>query len=176
MTKRVQMVLVCEDKQHHVFARRFLRSMGWDVDRLRIEAAPPGRGAADQFVRSRLSKELESLPPDAVLLVMLDGDAKGPAERLRELNEAGRDAQMSKHRDRTFVFVPTWNIETWLAYLNGMTVDETNRHYPRLARQRECQEHVDELVEMCRHGGLRQPAPPSLVAACEEYHRLTSAH
>ena len=67
------------------------------------------------------------------------------------------------------VFIPTWNIETWFAYLDGATVDEARSDYPRLTRERECQRHVDALTGMCRAGALRQPSPPSLGRACDEY-------
>ena len=177
MTQRVQMVLVCEDVQHRVFTRRFLRAMGWNIERLRIEVAPYGRGAADQFVREQYIRELKGLPQGVALLTMVDGDAKGLTGRLRELENARKEAELprpdSKH---VFVFVPTWNIETWLEYLDGNIVDETNRNYPRLERERECQQHVDRLATMCRGHQLRQPAPSSLVAGCDQYQRFASNH
>ena len=177
MTKSVQMVLVCEDRQHHVFVRRFLKTMGWRVDRLRIESSPAGRGAGDQFVRSRYLKELKGLRDGVALLTMLDGDAVGLAGRLRQLKHAGDDARLAApDRNSVFAVVPTWNIETWLAYLDGDTVDEANPNYPRLERERQCQGHVDALAAMCRARKLREPAPTALVAACEEYHRLASNH
>ena len=177
MTRRVQMVLVCEDKQHHVFARRLIKKMNWNVSQLRIEVAPAGSGAADQFVRVRYPRELKELRQGVVLLLMLDGDAKGLTGRIQELDDARKEAGLAApNRDRVFVFVPTWNIETWLEYLDGNTVDETRSDYPRLKRERECQRHVDELASMCRAHELRDPAPGALLAACEEYERFVSNH
>jgi hypothetical protein len=66
-------------------------------------------------------------------------------------------------------FIPTWNIETWLAYLDGAEVDEGRSDYPRLDRERECQRHVEKLIQMCDAGKLREPSPLSLDAACSEY-------
>ena len=71
--------------------------------------------------------------------------------------------------DDVAVFIPTWNIETWLAYLDGEDVDEERGNYPRLRRPRDCAEHVRRLAELCRRRALRQPAPWSLVTACREY-------
>lgn len=45
MSRRVQLVLLCEDNQHEAFARRFLNAMGWETRAMRVEKAPGGRGA-----------------------------------------------------------------------------------------------------------------------------------
>jgi hypothetical protein len=102
---------------------------------------------------------------------MLDGDANGVDARLTALDEACNRASVSPrvNADHVAVFVPTWNIETWLAYLNGETVDETRSDYPRLTRPRDCRPHIDSLVKMCKGGHLREPSPASLMAACQEY-------
>jgi hypothetical protein len=110
------------------------------------------------------------------LIVMRDGDAQGVDARIKELMAAcqAQGVEPRKDDDTVAIFIPTWNIETWLAYLGGTDVDEGERNYPRLARPRDCQPLVNELHEMCQQGVLRQPAPPSLEAACIEYQRLTS--
>jgi hypothetical protein len=102
---------------------------------------------------------------------MLDGDAAGVAARIAALNAACRavGVQPRQNDDRVAVFVPTWRIETWLAYLDGDTVDEPNQNYPELRRERDCKRHVQVLVEMCHNGRLRDPAPSSLESACDEY-------
>ena len=64
--------------------------------------------------------------------------------------------------------IPARNIETWLAYLRGETVDE-RAIYPKLARERDCVPMVHTLKAMCDAGKLREPAPSSLVRACVEY-------
>lgn len=180
MSRRVQLVLLCEDKQQEVFARRFLNSIGWETRSMRVEKAPAGRGAGEQFVRERFPRELKahrSRPVSQTLVVMMDGDAEGPTARLQQLDKACREAGVAERaRDESVaVFIPTWNIETWLAYLNGEPVEERKSDYPRLDSERECQRHVDALVQMCRADKLREPAPSSLDAACREYRlRLTS--
>ncbi len=176
MSRNVQLVLICEDQQHEVFARRLLHRAGWDKRRLRVEKAPPGRGSAEQFVRERFPVELAAYRSKRhqlgqAVIVLLDGDDQGVAARLRRLAEACQSQGLPPRQDgeRVAFFVPTWNIETWLAYLNDETVDENRHDYPRLARPRDCQRHVDCLHDMCRQGALRQPSPPSLDAACKEY-------
>lgn len=174
MSRKVQLVLLCEDKQHEAFARRFLNEMGWEMRALRVEKAPGGRGAGEQFVRNRFPLELKvhrSRPVSQALVVLIDGDAEGTAARLQHLAEACRETSVPERTgdERVAVFVPTWNIETWLAYLDGEDVTEGRRDYPRLARERDCQRHVEALARMCRDGRLREPAPTSLEAACSEY-------
>ncbi|HSF38979.1 MAG TPA: hypothetical protein VLT87_04240 [Thermoanaerobaculia bacterium] len=174
MSRRVQLVLLCEDKQHEVFARRFLNEMGLETRSMRVEKAPGGRGAAEQFVRNRFPVELKAhrtRPVSQVLVVMVDGDTEGTAARLQQLNQACREAVVAERaaEERVAIFIPTWNIETWMAYLGGEEVTEGKPDYPRLARERDCQRHVEALARMCRDGKLREPAPASLEAACGEY-------
>ena len=176
MSRTVQLVLVCEDRQHETFVRRFLKKAGWSARCLRVEIAPRGRGAADQFVRERFPKELRAYRTHRHrvargLVVMVDGDQQGVAGRHNELARAceGEGVQPRKPDEQVAIIVPTWNIETWFAYLEGEGVDEGRKDYPRLNRPRDCQRHVEQLYEMCQQGELREPAPHSLKAACDEY-------
>lgn len=176
MSRRVQLVLLCEDNQHEAFARRFLNAIGWETRAMRVEKAPGGRGAGEQFVRERFPLELKahrSRPVSQALVILIDGDHHGVASRLHQLDQACRDAGVAGRADeeRVAIIIPTWNIETWLAYLDGEQVGEDRSGYPRLSRERDCQRHVEALVRMCRAGELRDPAPPSLKAACGEYRR-----
>ena len=176
MSRSVQLVLVCEDRQHETFARRFLEKAGWSTRRLRVEMAPPGRGSAVQFVRERFPKELSAYRSNRNrvaqgVIVMLDGDAEGVVARFDELARVceGHGIKPRDHEEHVAIFVPTWNIETWLADLSGTNVDESKSDYPRLDRPRDCQQHVDRLQEMCQQGALKKPAPASLEHACVEY-------
>ena len=169
-------MLLCEDKQQETFAYRFLRKMGWTRHQIRIRPAKPGKGSAEQYVRNRFPKELVEHRRNSVaqaLMVMMDGDKLGIRGRMAELDDACTIAKTRPRNSKEYVlvFIPTWRIETWLAYLSGATVDETKRDYPRLRRPRDCAPHVTTLVEMCQENRLRQPAPASLAAACREYRR-----
>lgn len=171
------MTLLCEDTQHDVFARRFLEKSGWNMRQIKPIKAPGGRGAADQFIRSQFPRELQALRRQhgtVSLVVIVDGDRFGPSERLTQLDEACDKAGVQRKQpdESVFVFVPTWNIETWLAYLDDQQVIEDKRDYPRLTRQRDCRRHVGQLAEMCQANQLKMPAPPSLSTACEEFVRL----
>ncbi len=177
MTRNVQLVVLCEDTQHETFIGRFLERRDWNTRRIRWERGPAGRGSAEQFVRQRFPKELQGYRSrrnhvDQGLVVMLDGDAVGLEGRLRSLDESCRGCNVEPRRDddRVAVFVPTWRIETWFAYLDGEErISETRRDYPGLDRPSDCRRHVDTLIQMCHAGAPREPAPPALRAACEEY-------
>lgn len=174
----MQIVLLCEDTQHETFVRRYLNTVGWSTRRLRVERAPGGRGSGAQFVRTRFPNELAEYRRrrhvTQALIVVVDGDNLGVVERRAELDEACRENEVEVRQadERVLVLVPSWNVETWIAYLDGQKVDEMRPDYPRLRKPRQCQQHVDTLADMCRGDGLRAPAPPSLEAACAEYQRL----
>ena len=168
-------MLICEDRQHKVFVLRFLGRQNIDVGDVRVEMCSTGSG--EQFVREQYTIELQALRrrhARTSLVVVLDGDGVGVEARKRSLADACRSAKIADRAlDGTVtILVPTWNIETWLAYLGGERVDESRSDYPRLRRKGDCQRHVVALAMMCNAGDLRQPAPPSLADACMEYGRF----
>ena len=184
MSRNVQIVLLCEDKQHENFVRYFLKKMdrAKTIRITRVVRAPKGIGSAEQFVRSRFSEQLKlhrqgGHHASRVLVVMLDGDNHGVERRIQELDNACRDRGVPCRRsdEHVLVLVPTWRIETWLAYLGGGAVDEGRHDYPRLQRRGEWRPRVDKLAAMCRSRELREPIPPSLRAACKEYRRWSDS-
>lgn len=167
---RPKITVLCEDKQHEAFIRRFLRKRN-----RRVYAVQRARsGAGDQFVMDKFPSYLDAVRKrGGILVTMIDGDRYGVSRRLKQLNESCGRSGVSPHStgDKAVVLVPVRSIETWLAYLDGEEINET-RTYPKLRRERECKRHVDALVEMCETETLRSPSPPSLDVACQEYHRV----
>ena len=178
MTRNVRITLLYEDRQHETFMRRFLKKVGWNVRDLTLIPSPFGRGSAEQFVRKQFPRELRAVRSkrgeQKYLIVMVDGDASGVAKRKASLKAACEEQEVTPpdDTDNMLICVPTWNIETWLAYLDGDTVDETNKNYDKMPRQRECQAMVNTLVEVCHDRTLRAPAPVSLEDACTNYRRV----
>ena len=158
--------------------KRFLRGDGWNLRDIRVEMSPHGRGSAEQFVRERFPKELQAVRAKGTervrLIVVVDGDDKGVAGRRASLDSAcaAHGVASAGDTDNVLICVPTWNIETWLAFLDGEDVDESRRDYPRLARVRDCDAHVEKLVEICRGQRHSPPLPPSLEDTCVQYQRL----
>ena len=129
MSREVQIVLLCEDRQQQAFVERFLEAMGRLTrkakHRLRVEKASQGRGSAEQFVRERYPRELKEYRRQrnrvsVALVVMLDGDAAGVTGRLAQLDAACAEQGVPVRRsdEDVFVFVPTWRIESWFAWLD----------------------------------------------------------
>ena len=171
--RRVRLILLCEDSQHEAFARRFFERAGWHGRAIRVLKSPQGRGAGEQWVRERFPEELKALRRShvaAVLVVMVDADRSTVQGRIEAFDAVCGHAGVPVRgaTEPVAVFVPRRSIETWIAYLAGDSVNERDA-YPKLARERECKEAVRILKSMCDGGELREPAPPSLVAACTEY-------
>ncbi len=174
-TRRVKIVLLCEDSQHEAFTRRFLNGMGWNTRELRVEKSPSARGSAEQWVRERFSIELKVYRQRrqraaSALITMLDADLKSVEDRINEFEEecVSRQTPFRKDDEAVASAVPKRNIETWICYLNGEKVDEQTI-YDKLNRERKCKPAVDNLVDLCQSTGLSGDAPASLSAACEEY-------
>ena len=180
--RRVGLVILCEDKQQEVFCRKLLIEMQWKLRRPpRIEIAPRGKGSAKKFVLQKFPDELAGYRAkrnkvNSKLLVVIDGDELGVKNTLKILSKSCEKESIEprKNGEAVAIFVPTWNIETWLAYLDDQAIDEGNKHYPRLKKPSDCQSHVKNLAEMCRKKRLRKPAPESLRTACEEYQNISN--
>lgn len=170
----VDVILVCEDVQHEVFARRFLEKIRKGL-KVRVYKSPLGRGSGEAWVRQRYALEVNALRAanyirNRALIVMIDEDTSATAPRVMKLaqalEEGGHDP---RSEDEAIVHViPARNIETWIAYLQGQGVDEVNE-YPKAKPPHRCDRETTELVNMCREGELREPAPPSLERACKEF-------
>lgn len=174
----VHTIVLCEDLQHAAFVGRFLKLRGWHNRQIRTRPCPAGKGSGEQWVRRELPAELRayrsrSSRAKSCLVVVLDADQGTVDQHLRELDQACRDAGETPRAgdERVLFVIPRRNIETWLAYLQGQAVDETSE-YPRLPFERECRAGVAALDDMCRRQELREPAPPSLMTACDEHRRL----
>jgi hypothetical protein len=90
-------VLLCEDKRHEQFARRFLVECGVSGRRIRSRIAPPGSGDAKQWVRERYPEEVRAYRERAnainnLLLVLTDVDHETVEKRRGNLEQSCRDA------------------------------------------------------------------------------------
>ncbi len=176
MAKRVHVILLCEDTQQETFVRRFLKKRGVSHRQIRVIKAPGGRGAASHFVQQRFPQELKAFRSRFAhiqslrLLVLIDGDQYGVQARKNQLDQACHNQQVAPrgNDEKVAIFVPTWSIETWFAFLEGKQVQESSP-YPRLATPGLCQWHVDSLWEWCQERRQLPPPPPSLQDACQEY-------
>lgn len=105
---------------------------------------------------------------------MIDADTDTLQERLNQLAQAlSEDSQQNRQPDEAIaIFIPKRNIETWIHYLRGETVDEETRYSKFEQNEAACKPYVENLAEQCRSQNLPENAPESLQAACGELQRL----
>ena len=152
---RSKITVLCEDKQHATFIRIFLKKRNRKI----YAVSRTDAGAGEQFVRDNYPAQLDAIRKrGGILVVMIDGDNYSIEQRQKQMDKACKQKGVSPRNlsDKVAVFVPMRNIETWLAYLDGEDVNETDT-YPRLERERECRRHVDVLDQMCIEEKLRTP-------------------
>jgi hypothetical protein len=119
--------VLAEDKCQQNFAYHYLTRLG--VEGRRIRRTPlPLAGSAEQYVRQTYPTEVgEYRQRDhRNLIVLIDADLESVDKRQRQLDDelqrSGRDRRTDD--DRIAILVPRRNIETWIAALLGVPVDE----------------------------------------------------
>ena len=159
--RRAQVIVLCEDSQQAAFVRRYLKSDGLPNRKIRILPLPGGQGSAESYVRESFPIELDAYRKKRSsvaqhLIVVIDGDKHGVEKRMTDFDRACSEqgVQVRQPEDQVAIFVPTWNIESWLAYLDGHDVNESRRDYPRLERERDCKPRVKKLLRMCKSNDL----------------------
>ena len=177
--RKVAMVILCEDRQQEVFARHYLIQCGVPRAKIRTNICPKGKQAGDQYVREQYPIEVKADRSKSSFLsigltVVIDADTLTVQDRLRQLDEA---LQWSSQRgrqvdERIGLFAPKRNIETWIHYLKGTSIDEDTA-YPKLQCESDCKPLVEDLVRRCAKG-LESHAPDSLQQACPELKRILS--
>jgi hypothetical protein len=178
MSRPTKVVILCEDQQQACFARRFLKNRGYTARDLRVENCPPGKGSAEQWVRSRFPVELKAYRDNRsrlriALIAVIDADTEEVPYRVRGLDSECDAHEVGRRQadEAVLLVVPKRSIETWLAYLRGQTVDEMTQ-YARYSNPRDCQADVDKLDAMCRRGALEPVPPPSLERCCDDFRRF----
>lgn len=183
MSRASQVVILCEDKLHEVFIRRFLKQYGYAHRDFRVPSYPAGRGSGESFVRRTYADEIRayrsrSAKAKTFLIVMIDADARPVADREAQLGRACQEAgaQPRQGAERVVHAIPKWAVNTWLAYLDGQSVDEATDYKAHGYAFRKCEGAVAGLVRqlhrMCEDGDVPAEAPPSLHHACTEFARI----
>ncbi|MDX2039860.1 MAG: hypothetical protein SF097_01365 [Acidobacteriota bacterium] len=166
--------VLCEDKQQQTFVRRILKQLGFENHHLRFAKLPAGKGAGEQFVRKNYPDEVkeyrQKAPANAVsLLVIIDSDLLSLNERHKQLNDELVAKQMvTRQQDEHIpILIPKRNIETWIHYLWGEQVNETDT-YPKLKKESDCWTAADKLVSYYRSNLPSTDVPSHLREGVEE--------
>lgn len=171
----VRIVVLCEDKATDAFIRRFLRRRQFRARDITTLAIPHGSQSGAQWVREKYPAQLKAIRArkDAYLVVAVDADQHTTQSRRAQLDAECRRQEVSPRtsEDPVIILVPRRNIETWFAYLDGGSVDET-RDY-RAMKWEDPRPFAEALYRMCHEAQqLRSPAPTSLEESCQEYRKL----
>ena len=176
--RRVQIVILCEDRQQEVFARYFLKKRGF-TGRFRANICPEGSECGSDYVRTHYPEEVKAYRQNrnrvAIgLVVLIDADTGTLEARLNELASAlNKDKQEKRGSNEAIaIFVPKRNIETWIHYLQGETVNEEDAYAKFENNEAVCKTAVEDLADRCYSQSLPEDAPRSLQAACGELQRL----
>lgn len=182
MSKASLIIVLCEDKAHEVFAKRFLKRWGVKPRAIRVRRYPAeGKGSGKKHVEDHISVEvdlLRSRQASTILLLIQDAD-----ELSVDQVKANLDAKLPSPRDDNepiAYIIPKWHIQTWMAYLDGKSVDETDKDafkntYGKISESKEAHPFIDSLAKNCRETPQLESPPDSLVAACEEFERVRNA-
>lgn len=180
--RRVQVVILCEDKQHSVFVRRYMKGLGYGNRQIRQLPIPCGKGAAEQYVRKQYPTEVQayrkaSKRRSSALMTVIDADTRTVEDRHKQLASELKKRRVAQRAENEpiVILVPRRNIETWIHYLLGNLgnrIDET-KSYPKLKCQGDCHPAVKRLLEIRETGwDLPDDCPPSLERGCDELKRL----
>jgi len=179
---RVQIVILCEDRQQEVFARYFLAKRGFNIGHSRSIINPNGKGSGEQFVREKYLAEVKAYRQKCnqvtiALVVMTDADNLSVQQRLNQLSSVLQVNNLAdrKTEEAIAVFIPDRNIESWIAYLKGEDVNEEEKKtYNKLLKESDCKPYSENLAERCQRQEKLEDAPNSLNIACQEFQRLLS--
>lgn len=195
MTKRiVSLLILAEDLRAANFLRRYAEKIV-HPRRIRVEIAPPGRGAGEQYVREKYPVEarqqrleIRAGLRNSALVVHVDADVQDVSHEHQLLATALQaDNQPARtNMERIAIVVPKRNTETWVHGLSGVETDE-DYDYKRdkehliapnaaarksLLNQRS-HSASEELFQLTRNNAPPPPANmPSLIAAIPELRRL----
>lgn len=181
MSKASQIIVLCEDKAHEVFVKRFLKRWGVKPRAIRVPPYPNGTGSGKKYVEDQISLEAEALRrrhASTILLVIEDADDSSVDAVKRCLDEK-LGAPRGETEQMAYV-IPKWHIQTWLAYMDGKTVEESDKktykeEYGKTSESKEAHAMIDRLADHCMENRELQSPPDSLVAACEEFDRIRAA-
>jgi hypothetical protein len=177
---RIQIVLLCEDKQQLVFARHFLEKRGFDKRKI-IPLIPSVAQSGEQFVRESYLSEVKKYRQKCnhlaiSLIVMTDADNLSVKQRLNQLSSILQENNLPDRQkeEAIAIFIPKRNIETWIGYLiKGEKVNEEDKKtYNKLLKESDCKPYAEVLAERCQLQEKLEDAPDSLNVACQEFQRL----
>ncbi len=184
MNRPAIVVGIVEDVNQQTLLWKHLRKRGYSHHQIRIEYKrrsneSDSRTGGLTRLYEDYAKEVEGLRAilsrrSGVLVVVADADNLTVAERIAVLDaklvEADKPAR--RHDEPIFFVIPRRNIETWIHYLAGNSVDEKTDYKSRCS-QTEINEAPARFANLTwPREPLPADCPPSLTSACDELWRI----
>lgn len=172
-----RIVVLCEDKAQEYFARRILEVFGVGNREMDFRIKGKGTGAGDSAVIRAFPSELEYWvsrkhhSKSNILIAIFDADVIGVDQKINLLRKELNDRALPDENG-VGIFVPARNIESWLHFFMGATVDEKldyKKNHPKI------QNYLSEIKTFAQKCQTRQKIgnmPPSLAAACQEFEKI----
>jgi hypothetical protein len=173
MIRATEVVILGEDDEQTEFARKFLNAQGVVNAKIRVIPNPNGKGAGTAHVVKNFPERVMAYRKKRNsihngLVVIIDADVSSVEQRYKELNRTLQKAALeSRQEDERIVFwIPKRNIETWLCFLTGITVDEI------LDYKKTHQSEIDKSKKKAAIKGFAEKWPNSLPPKMPEALRL----
>jgi hypothetical protein len=166
-----QIFILCEDRTHYHFAKKYFELLGFNGRKIRGSHNPKGRsvGSGAVFVKEHYEKELKAFRSkvthlDCVLVIIIDDDTKNHVQHLYNFYQP-------LINEKILIFSPKRNIESWFHYIDGNSIDESE-DYKKYHKNAKLTEYAKKLKNEICINGLPSNAPSSLHHACGELNRL----
>ena len=150
--KGVRIILLVEDEMIERFARRVLIALGYHARELRVVPYPVGRGSGKQWIDQQYLVQVKIYRSQAYhqkIALLVGTDADELTVMNRHLTLAGalqvENLVPRSNQERIAIWIPRWNIETWILFLAGDQVDE-NENYKRRLINPNLVDVADEFV------------------------------
>ena len=178
--KGIRITLLVEDEMIERFARRVLEALGYATREMFFLPYPIGKGSNKQWLNQNYAKQVKIFRSKAnnqkiALLVATDADEMQVLARRRSLEEVLQtaDPNARNEKERIALWIPRWNIETWVLALSGEAVNEDKNEKTRVGKsdlRAVAAEFVRQYRELQR--GETVDALPSLRVAYVETTRI----
>jgi hypothetical protein len=172
-SKRPQVYILCEDKNHYYFARKYFELLG--IKNILGKYNPKGEGSGADFVSSSYEKRFKAFRSKvgSILVVIIDDDTRNRIQDLYNIYKPSKN-------ENILIFSPIRNIESWFHFIETGDMNvETNKDkngkiedYKSLYKYCKPTEFAKKLKEEICLNGLPENAPSSLHNACTELNRL----
>jgi hypothetical protein len=178
-SKRVTIIVRCEDLQQRCFIYRYLLKKGFQKHGIDIENSPKGKGAATQWVLQQYPSEVQahrSGPPSARgLISIIDADVDSVEKRKQQHDHALTASGLASRAstESIAIVVPKRNIETWVHHLLGKpNINEEDSYTKFRGEERQCAPAAEEFARRCPNA-MQLNDLPSLRDGCAELQRIT---